>query len=653
MNNGNGSASVGMLDFWRHIFGDETGLLQVWTGIRDKAGSIPPTSIRCLNFNYPKAANDAAKWALEKAGEGREVYFCAHLLTAPQRRKENAAAVLTLWAEYDGAQVPNGELTPTSVVASSPGRFHAYWRLSDPVPPATAENLNKRIAEHTGADPSGHDLTQLLRVPLSRNHKYRERPVVRVVELENGRALAPAELDAMLPSEADQDVPSDNDQDDGVIEPPVALSTAALKVWRGEFPKHKDDGSGAIDRSASLMKIGRVLYNAGATKTAIVGALAERDSTLGWHCYTGRPNAGGEYARIAGKLEGSPRYRAKESRSRSHLYREREDSGIRNPKNNLRAVSFVGRTMPPPRSFVVEGLVPEGQATLVYGASGIAKSFNVLHLGMSVAFVGVEEWHGRRIATMPVIYCDFELDEVEQLRRAKEVVAGAGWPEVPRNFWYVNAVGHPTDAVFDFTVEQVREHGGALVVIDSFAFALAGESEKSSDVMTFMREQVGALQNAGAHVLIVDHVARLIRGERESSQDPFGSIFKKNAARSTIHVTGHKEDGASDVYTTFRQKNSNLGPDAPPFTVVTSFAADEVSFTLHDEVVEPPAPESASDSVVAALEEHGPLTNQQLARILKLNLKTVQNTTKALKDEGVVESTGERRQRALILRLKE
>jgi hypothetical protein len=198
--------------FWRHVFGGERGLLHLWTGIRDSAaggGKIPNTTIKRCNFRYPAAAKDAAQWALEKAGEGREVYYCAHLLTGPQRRKEYAASVLTLWAEYDGKPVPNGELKPTCVVESSPGRFHAYMRLTDPIPPGTAENLNKRISQETGADPSGFDLTQLLRVPLTTNHKYAGRPTVRVVELEDGRTFTPAELDELLPSASSERVVCD------------------------------------------------------------------------------------------------------------------------------------------------------------------------------------------------------------------------------------------------------------------------------------------------------------------------------------------------------------------------------------------------------------------------------------------------------------
>ncbi len=77
---------------------------------------------------------------------------------------------------------------------------------------------------------------------------------------------------------------------------------------RGERPKPKKDGSGEIDKSATLMKIGRVLFDAGANKSVIVSALAERDRTLGYNKYSGNRDGGRrEYERIFDKLKDSGR----------------------------------------------------------------------------------------------------------------------------------------------------------------------------------------------------------------------------------------------------------------------------------------------------------------------------------------------------------
>jgi putative DNA primase/helicase len=115
------------------------------------------------------------------------------------------------------------------------------------------------------------------------------------------RAWDPEVIDQAIP-ELPKAVP--NGKGNGgrsTAEPPVELMPEALKVWRGEKPKAKHTGE--IDRSGSLVKVGRVLYDAGATRSALVAALAERDEALGWRKYTGRADANIRYHEIVDELE--------------------------------------------------------------------------------------------------------------------------------------------------------------------------------------------------------------------------------------------------------------------------------------------------------------------------------------------------------------
>jgi P4 family phage/plasmid primase-like protien len=286
--------------FWRHVLGGESGLLHVWTGKRDAEGVIDKETIVSNSFNYPDAAESAATWALKKSSEGREVYFCAHLLTNPRRIKENAAPVRSLWGDLDGAPVPNGELKPTAVVESSPGRYHCYWRLDSEIPPDVAEDLNKRIAAVIGADPSGFDRTQLLRVPDTTNHKYPDAPVVALKDLAGGRSYSPADLDNLLPT-SEKPRAEHQASEDSEGQPPIVLSPEARKVWRGEALKLKEGGE--VDRSATLLHIGRVLYDAGGNRRVVVEGVRERDAALGFHKYTNNRGGGQrEYERIFEKL---------------------------------------------------------------------------------------------------------------------------------------------------------------------------------------------------------------------------------------------------------------------------------------------------------------------------------------------------------------
>ena len=113
-----------------------------------------------------------------------------------------------------------------------------------------------------------------------------------------GRAWDPEVIDQAIPELQE---PTRNGRNGAAGEPPVELDGASRAVYRGEDPKAKEGGG--IDRSGSLVKIGRVLYDAGATRPAIVAALAERDEALGWRKYTSRPDAESRYHEIVDELE--------------------------------------------------------------------------------------------------------------------------------------------------------------------------------------------------------------------------------------------------------------------------------------------------------------------------------------------------------------
>ena len=188
-----------MRTLWRTLYGTANpgGYVGLLCGVREQRLAGRLSDPRSAYFEYPGRAAAAEAWCLERSIEGREAYFCAHLLTARRRTKEHAAPVLALWADADGSVPPVGAPEPTAIVESSPGRRHLFWRLSRPLPPREAETLNRRLSRAVGADPSGWDLGQLLRPPGTRNRKYSPAPPVRLLKL-TGDRYHPRELELEL-----------------------------------------------------------------------------------------------------------------------------------------------------------------------------------------------------------------------------------------------------------------------------------------------------------------------------------------------------------------------------------------------------------------------------------------------------------------------
>jgi hypothetical protein len=125
------------------------------------------------------------------------VYFCPQLLSARRRIKENVSACPSAWADLDTCEPEKLLVPPTIVLESSPEHYQALWRFAEAQAPHVAENISMRIAyrhAEDGADKSGHDLTQLLRVPGTANFKYPGEPIVRVLDV-NMAFYSPEDFD--------------------------------------------------------------------------------------------------------------------------------------------------------------------------------------------------------------------------------------------------------------------------------------------------------------------------------------------------------------------------------------------------------------------------------------------------------------------------
>jgi len=235
-------AKDGLISLWRHIYGEQVGVVGLFSGIRPESRSKRLESTRQAYFAWPAQEERARAWIECKAAAHRETYHCGHLLTDRRRIKENAAPLSALYVDGDGAQVRPGMPSPTAVVESSPGREQFYWGLSRPVAPEVGERLNRRLALAMGADKSGWDLTQLLRPPATPNHKYANAPLVRVLELKDERHC-PDELDRLLPPLSEEEPKGAGSHRPEKVGPAPDLSRLPHRIQdlvrsgnRGEYP---------------------------------------------------------------------------------------------------------------------------------------------------------------------------------------------------------------------------------------------------------------------------------------------------------------------------------------------------------------------------------------------------------------------------------
>lgn len=141
-------------------------------------------------FAYPDQVDTMLDY-IEKYSASHNVYFCPQLLRSAKRTKDNVGACTSAWADLDECDPDHLIVKPSVLIESSPLRYQAYWIFEDAQFSEVAEEVSKRIAyfhSFEGADRSGWDLTQLLRVPGTYNRKpeYGE-AVVKIVDINRSK----------------------------------------------------------------------------------------------------------------------------------------------------------------------------------------------------------------------------------------------------------------------------------------------------------------------------------------------------------------------------------------------------------------------------------------------------------------------------------
>lgn len=141
------------------------------------AGDATTREARRKNYHEGRAYRwPQERGAIERhieAHAGDDLYFTPATFLGKRRSEHYLDDEHLLWADLDPVDPRGlGDYRPTIAWESSPGRYQAVWLLNTcKVGASWGGNENHRLTIHLGADPSGWDSTQLLRVPGRRNFK--------------------------------------------------------------------------------------------------------------------------------------------------------------------------------------------------------------------------------------------------------------------------------------------------------------------------------------------------------------------------------------------------------------------------------------------------------------------------------------------------
>jgi len=285
---------------------------------------------------------------------------------------------------------------------------------------------------------------------------------------------------------------------------------------------------------------------------------------------------------------------------------------------------------PAPRKWVLPNWIPEGMITVLFGDGGLGKSYIALYIAMR-ACLGAT-FGGLVMDERKTLYIDAELDFDEFQRRAFKVARGMGLDKPPVGLHYYRLQDSIIKPETQLRVSAIIDTlGVGFSVLDSLSIAAFGGSP--TDAQDVIRAMKGL--EPWKTVLALDHVSKPGAGANQSHSTQFGSVFKRNIARSSMRLVKAVGGGLS-----FQHDKTNFGPMQTPLYFDMEFKDSSVGFRftdMHDEsmagLIDHLTP---IEKVWATLDaqEDGKATVTWLANELKLSESSVRNYLTALKKNG-------------------
>ena len=256
---------------------------------------------------------------------------------------------------------------------------------------------------------------------------------------------------------------------------------------------------------------------------------------------------------------------------------------------------------PDPLEWTVAGLVPEDHLTMLIGDGGTGKSFLALYMALCIA--SGRAFLKRGVKRGRVLYVDHELDEDEQKRRTCRVAEGMDLSvysdALCGQFYYLRprfALG--TDGHQDTILNVVERLEIDVVVLDSLTMGAAADVKDEADVVPIV-QQIRRWPTTVA----IDHVSHgTAKNERAAAARAYGSVFKRNAARSSLTLAQADTGGY-----VIQQEKSNFNAGDARLCYAIEFADEAVTFERIDEADERAAgllaEMSSMDATLAAVKD--------------------------------------------------
>lgn len=282
--------------------------------------------------------------------------------------------------------------------------------------------------------------------------------------------------------------------------------------------------------------------------------------------------------------------------------------------------------------WAVDGWIPAGQITVLFGDGGAGKSYLALSLALSGLLDRAITPRWRMGPLTRVLYLDWESDRQEQAARLWRLTAGLGSAPVDGAILH-RTMRRPLRDEIAAVRGEVARQGVDFVICDSLAPASGPEPEHADAALSALL----ALRSLAVTVLCVAHVSKQ-QADAKAPARPYGSVHIQNLARSTIEARGDEAGDGDDVTVSLYHRKANQGRKQPPAAVRFSFDPDGAVRVSNGQ------PDTGGASLAFQLLDalkNGPRESAALAEELDCTPNTLRSALGRLEKRGMVLRLGE------------
>lgn len=489
-------------------------------------------------FEWPADIEDIKQYIRESHKGGYDLYWCPSILEKNRRVKDSISKMSVLYADLDEVKpesIPDN-LRPSVAWESSPGRYAAVWFMDKPLSATEAENTNKSLTYFIGADKGGWDLTQVLRIPGTRNFKYNDGPAGKLlwhedknIELSNIPIL-PNEKDPLEVEETLIDSSPDR------LLSVVSTVKDKLKPKTLSMLIASDDEIMLYDRSEKLWELECQLIEQGISPQKALELVA----CSNWNKYRGRRD---EMRRLQSEID----------KVLSHTAKPNITKPERSFEKKWTTYSDLMSMQLDQPGWMIEGVWQRTSHGMIAGEPKTYKS--VIATDMAVSVASGKPFLGKFAVKHqgPVMYIQEEnspwlvKDRVMKVATTRGALDGKAelWAnklkvQMPQDLplYFLNNMG------FDFTNEEdrnfleesIKEIKPVLMIFDPLYLMLGEKDENSSkDIRPVLNWLLSLRYTYGTSVIILHHWNKAGKSDR-GGQRMLGSVLFHGWVESAMYT---------------------------------------------------------------------------------------------------------------------